>query len=112
MIISLSLVCGLYSAWALHRVSSALLVEDMAWPRPWPYPDRWLSRCHDWLDALYPAGPGMLKIHGEFPRIRWLLGFALVVSLIYLVGGIGLCLRPKAFRQGPTAEIVSLAPPI
>lgn len=54
----------------------------------------------------------MLKIHGEFPRIRWLLGFALVVSLIYLVGGIGLCLRPKAFRQGPTAEIVSLAPPI
>jgi hypothetical protein len=91
-IISMGLVAGLYFAWSFHRVSSSVMVDDMAWPRPWPYSDGWLSRLNDWLDAQDPAAPEAIKLHSEFPGIRWLLGFAVVVCLIYVVGGIGLCM--------------------
>jgi hypothetical protein len=38
--------------------------SDDQWPRPFPYPDVYLMRLHDWWDRLHPVTDG-LKIHGE-----------------------------------------------
>ena len=43
-LVALGTMGMLYSAWALHRVSDRVLVDDVNWLRPRPYPDPWLER--------------------------------------------------------------------
>jgi hypothetical protein len=80
-----TVVCALgaaYLAWAQCRVSESVISDDMGWPRPAPYPDRWLVALNDWYDVRYPVKPGYLKIHGELPRVRLTVGVALVTCLL------------------------------
>jgi hypothetical protein len=93
-------------AWALHRISARVLVHDDAWPRPAPYPDRWLMELNDWYDRRYPAPPNMLKIHGEIGRVQLTLLAGLVPSLLmFLVGAVPLgrnvLIRGSAWLSGP-----------
>jgi hypothetical protein len=95
--LALAAICMLmatYLGFAFARISNTALAEDNQWPRPWPYPDQWLLRWNDQLDAEYPAPPGTLKIHGEIPRMRFrlLVGF----SAFFLAGGVCLA-RPVLY---------------
>jgi hypothetical protein len=80
------LVTG-YLCWALHR--SSLNVFANHWPRPWPYPDRWLEDWENQMDLARPSSPGTLKLDGEWQR-QWiylygLIGLSLVVSFGSLI---------------------------
>ena len=66
-----------------HRWVTAF--DDDRWPRPFPYPDLFLLEIHDWWDRLHPAGPGYLKIHGEFYAV--LLGTNVLFLLACVVAG-------------------------
>jgi hypothetical protein len=55
-----------YVLWARYRTVSYQFVED---PRTLPFPDEFLYAYHDYLDVTHPA-PGLLKIHGEVPRLH------------------------------------------
>jgi hypothetical protein len=64
-----------YFGWASYRISGPVLFEEMRegnpnWPRKWPYPDEWLWRWNDQLDAEDPGPPGTLKMHGELPTMQ------------------------------------------
>ena len=76
-----ALLCASYFAWCWHRLTVKVIVMDPSWPRPWPYPDGWLSAVERWFDARNPAGPNAIKIHGEFDRVRVLILSALATSL-------------------------------
>lgn len=77
-----------YLGWALKRSSgSTMMAEGRKWPRPWPYPDEWLLRWHDKLDAAHPLPEKGIKMHGEWPRLHlYLLGWV-SASLVLTVGG-------------------------
>jgi hypothetical protein len=66
-----------------HRWVTAF--DDALWPRPFPYPDLFLMKIHDWWDRLHPAEPGFLKIHGEFYAV--LLGTNVLFLASCLAGG-------------------------
>lgn len=83
--IFIGLLGTLYFAWAWHRVSDRVLVTDPSWPRPWPYPDRWLSAVEQWLDARNPAPRNHIKLHGEFAHLRAMILAPLALSLQALV---------------------------
>jgi hypothetical protein len=85
-----------YFAWALHRVSDTVLVRDMAWPRSWPYPDRWLAVLNAWYDARHPAPPDSLKIHGELPQVRASVTLVLVACLFWLAAGVRMRLAGRS----------------
>lgn len=81
-----------YLGWALKRSSgSTMIAEGRMWPRAWPYPDEWLLRWHDRLDAAHPE-PGAIKMHGEWPRLHFHLLGLVSASLILTVSGAALLL--------------------
>lgn len=94
------LLLGAYFGWALHRISPSVLMDDGAWPKPWPYPDSWLLKLNNRYDAIYPAPPGCIKIHGEIPRVRFTLFLFsetfLILGTGYLVGLILIALRSRS----------------
>jgi hypothetical protein len=65
------LVAAAYLGWALKRID---VVALGAQPRAWPYPDGWLVRWEQRLDAAHPVRPGYFKIEGELPRMQFYLG--------------------------------------
>jgi hypothetical protein len=65
----------------------------MSYPRPWPYPDRWLCALVDWFDARNPPEGDVIKIHGERPSVRVAVFFALALSLQLLAPAIVLFRR-------------------
>lgn len=80
------------SLWVRHRWVASFY--DDAWPRSWPYPDEIILVFHDWLDSKYPAGPGYLKLHGEFHTV-WLYLNLTALALCSLVGALlGFVARP------------------
>lgn len=90
--------------WAFQRLTADAMVSDArAWPRPFPYPDRWLWRLNDYYDARYPAPRGAIKLHGEIARVQLtvLVGAAFFI-LIALIGSISLAKqwREKRWRRG------------
>jgi hypothetical protein len=82
------MVGTLYFAWAFHRASDAVLVSDLSWPRPAPYPDGWILALNHWFDLRHPAPPDSLKLHGEFPRVRLAIGIALAGFVFWLAAGL------------------------
>src|SRR3954452_2483177 len=95
LLVAIGGIGSLYFAWALHRVSTEVLVGDMAWPRPWPYPDRWLAVLHAWYYARHPAPPDVLKIHGELAQVRGSVGLVLVACLFWLAAGVRMWLAGR-----------------
>src|SRR5258708_37609 len=72
---------GAYLYWCSYRVSWAAFVSDRNWPRPWPFPDKWLLRWEQRLNRARPAPPGSVKIEGEFPAIGEMLANCAAASL-------------------------------
>ncbi len=87
ILVAVGAVGSLYAAWSLHRAGDEVLMQDMSWPRAFPYPDGWIADLNRWYDARYPAPPGSLKLHGEFLRVRLTIGVALAIGVLLL--GIG-----------------------
>jgi hypothetical protein len=90
----------LYAAWALHRASDAVLVRDMSWPRPTPYPDGWIAALNGWYDARHPASGDSLKLHGEFPRVRLTIVVILALGLWLLVVGVRMAAAQRHREPG------------
>jgi hypothetical protein len=88
-----------YVAWSWHRASNDVLSADAAWPRPWPYPDAWLSSLNDWFDARHPAPRGTMKLHGELRRVRLTLLALFVVA--GLTCGLGAADVARYWRSCP-----------
>ena len=71
------IVCVLvtsYLCWAFYRIDDSVLETDSDWPRPWPFPDEWLLKWHNRLDAAYPA-PRSIKIPRRVATPPSLLGW-------------------------------------
>ena len=105
--ISAGIVASVYSYWALDRVSERVFVLEDDWPRPWPYPDPWLSRFERWLDQRYLVARGSIKLHGEFSRVRHTLSGCIAGGVPILKGGILLDIaayrRPRKPHRGVEA---------
>jgi hypothetical protein len=87
--------------WCILRCSGHTFVLDgRQWPRPFPYPDKALYALERFYDAKFPAGPRMIKIKGEFPRVQATLLLASMFPLI--VGGFSLvAVLVMGFRRLP-----------
>jgi hypothetical protein len=108
LVVLWGLAAGAYLMWCQHRVSFPVLMDDRAWPRPWPYPDGWLNRWYDRIDAEYPAPPGGIR---SCPETRYRLQgrlWAYTVSTFIIIA-IGLAFvvwPPKVwqFSRGPSVQ--------
>jgi hypothetical protein len=107
LVAAAGLLGAIYFAWAWHRVSDRVLFEDASWPRPWPYPDRWLSSAERWFDARNPAAPDHIKIHGEFATVRVLNLCALAMSLMLLMAGTAVFKRRLQVRVFAAGDLRS-----
>jgi hypothetical protein len=90
---AISLASTAYFAWCWQRSRPTIFAEDMSYPRPWPYPDRWLCDLVDWFDARNPTQGDTIKIHGEWPKVRLLVFLALALSFQLLAAAIVLFRR-------------------
>ena len=81
------LLVASYLCWAWHRTTGSVFISDSAlWPRPWPYPDGWLYRWEQHLDAARPALPGTIKLAGEWQLLHIYLSGWIVLSLLASCG--------------------------
>jgi hypothetical protein len=96
VIIGITVFC--YSTWAAHRIGPEAL-EEPEWPRPMPYPDRWLSALLDYYEAKYPVTGPYVKLHGEFPRVMRDVTLARRAGAVICVAGILMLLLPNALRR-------------
>ena len=71
-----------YLYWSFHRISNVALGHGQSWP----YPDPWLARWEQRLDAAHPASPGTIKLEGEFPRMEFYLEIWLGVAAVATLG--------------------------
>jgi len=73
-----SLIVTAYLAWGMYRTT-----YQLEWlGRGFPHPDPAIITLERWYDARNPLRtPGSLKLHGEFPRVRFAIGLATVVLL-------------------------------
>jgi hypothetical protein len=70
LVIVWGLAAVAFLGWCQHRASFSVLFRDPAWPRSWPYPDAWLARWYDRIDAEHPVPPGHVKLCGEWYRLQ------------------------------------------
>jgi hypothetical protein len=84
-----------YLCWAHSRIRSVALVSER---HTWPYPDQWLIRWEQRLDAAHPAAPGTFKIEGELPRMELYLDGWICLSAVATLGSLAwvLPLRRKS----------------
>lgn len=77
-----------YLCWAFHRTTIAGLIDGAhQWPRPFPYPDRWLGWWEPKLDAAHPVSPGFIKLDGEWQRLQiYLAGMIILAAIVTLCG--------------------------
>ncbi|HVX14098.1 MAG TPA: hypothetical protein VHC22_23130 [Pirellulales bacterium] len=64
---------------------------------------------HDWYDARNPAPPGMLKLHGELPRVRLSVGVLLALFCNTVVLGAAMRLASADFVRKYPRRVVGLA---
>jgi hypothetical protein len=82
VLLALALTSSLYVAWAHHRcMYNYISFIDQGFP----YPDRGINALERWFHARNPVPRGSIKLHGEYPRVGFLLG-ALVLGLSGLTG--------------------------
>ena len=87
-----------YLGWACHRLSYEVMRSDRQWPRPWPYPDRWLLRWARRLDAedrrrsaaeaAERGVPPGLKMEGEVFAVRLSVGAGAAGCLVVSAAGL------------------------
>ena len=69
--------------------------------RDFPYPDRAILALERWFDSRHPpTRPGSLKIHGEFPRVEYALGVAILI--LVTIDGLLIGLRANSRGQNRT----------
>jgi hypothetical protein len=74
---------------------------DLSPDKGFPYPDRWIIALNWWFHVRNPARPGWIKLHGEFPRVAWLLG----TVILLLAAAAGLLLGLIGNGRGATEGI-------
>lgn len=89
----ISVLAAAYCAWGLERGHRSTMVNDPAFPREHPYPDHLILWLNDWYEQRAPPAPeGMIKMHGELPRVHrtlWVFRAVFVgSSAIWLVFGL------------------------
>jgi hypothetical protein len=89
----LSALWSLPLVWAYQRATWGLVENDFG--RDWPYPDRVMIRIERCDDARHPVPRGFIKIHGEWPRVQFLLGAGISVSLVVVGSFLGVVLRSR-----------------
>jgi hypothetical protein len=102
-LLTVVLPVSLYLAWgqyrAMHVFESRLELD-----RGFPYPDRALNAFERWFNVRRPVGPGMRKMHGEYPTVGFILGMlALVFASLtgFLLGAISKSLTSHLNRPNP-----------
>jgi hypothetical protein len=88
-----------YLAWCQHRVSFPVLMHDSAWPRPSPYPDRWLARWYDRINAANPVPPGHVKMEGEWYELQARLRAYTLLPVVVIALGVAISLWPPTGRR-------------
>jgi hypothetical protein len=96
-LLAVAILASLYLVWA-HRRATYDFVYGL--DHGFPYPDPAIIALLQWFDARYPASPGSLKMHGEFPRVSFVLGM-LVLVFMSVTGGLAgvLSNRPEGSRS-------------
>jgi hypothetical protein len=77
-IFAVFLLATIYLAWAYHR-TMYLFVYGL--DRPFPFPDPAINFPERWFDARNPVGPNMLKLHGEYMTVGWVLGMSVLAGI-------------------------------
>jgi hypothetical protein len=95
--LTIAVLASLYVAWGYHR---AIYDSLGGLNQGLPYPDPAINALLRWFDARNPVHPGSLKVHGEFPRVTFVLGMLVLIgaSLSGFLLGI-LCNQSKAEWQ-------------
>jgi hypothetical protein len=88
----------LYFAWAAHRIGYDALREP-GWPRPSPYPDRWLLALSDYYDAKYPVTGPYIKLRGELPRVMRDVTRTSRAGAVVCIAGFVTLLLPTVLRR-------------
>lgn len=79
-----SLAMSFYFLWAFFLIMTFWMGETPPadWPRGFPFPDRPLELLAERFDILHPVPPGMVKLHGELPRVLDFVGRLTILSTI------------------------------
>ena len=86
-----------YFSWAAQRMDAAF--TEPQWPRPAPYPDRWLLALNDYYDAKYPVTGPYIKLHGEFLRVMRDVTWASRCGAMGCAAGLLMLLLPSLLRR-------------
>jgi hypothetical protein len=95
VLLTLALAVMLYLAWAYRRCWSFAYGLDHGLP----YPDPGINALARWFDARRPAPPGILKLHGEFHTVAFVLG-TMVLILAGVAGGLSGLLSDRGGQEG------------
>jgi hypothetical protein len=100
-VLAIVVVAALYLAWGHHR---AMYMVAYGLDHAFPYPDPAINALALWFDARRPAPPGLLKLHGEYRTVGFVLGMlTLIVASLT-----GLCVGVLSKRrEGRTRKIGS-----
>jgi hypothetical protein len=72
-LLAIVLPVSLYLAWGQYRTMH-VFESGLELDRGFPYPDRAINGLARWFDARNPVTPGMIKLHGEYPAVGFILG--------------------------------------
>jgi hypothetical protein len=70
--------CAGYCAWTWRRSELWDIARDPAWPRAFPYPDRFVHDLERYWDRMRPSPRGSIKMHGEFQHVQHAAGMAAI----------------------------------
>jgi hypothetical protein len=93
------LAVSLLSMWCRYRSTYGLV--DLSFGRNYPFADRALIALERWYDARHPLKtPGNIKMHGEWPRVAFLMNSLANVFLAMTGFFLGLMMKPSARPRG------------
>src|SRR5262249_47573583 len=98
-LLAITLLASLYLAWGHHRAMDEYI---HGLDHGFPYPDPAINKLERWFDARHPLPPGgFIKLHGEYPRVGFVLGILVLVFMSasgWLIGVLSnplTCLRSR-----------------
>jgi len=83
----------MYLGWAWCRWNLWDIAHDASWPHGFPYPDKALMALEHYWNQANPAPRGMIKMTGEFARVKQTVG---VAAILFATVGV-LCGLPTLF---------------
>jgi hypothetical protein len=72
-LLAIVLPVSLYLAWGQYRTTH-VFESRLELDRGFPYPDRAINGLERWFNVRRPVARGVLKMHGEYPRVGFILG--------------------------------------